>query len=97
MSNIIIKPLLTEKTSALTDKLNRFAFLVNRRANKVEIKKAIELTYSVSVVAVNTINHPGKIKTRSTKSSISVGRTNAIKKAIVTLAEGETIDIYSNI
>ncbi len=97
MSNIIIKPLLTEKTSALTDKLNRFAFLVNRRANKIEIKKAIEKTYSVSVVAVNTINHPGKIKTRSTKSSISVGRTNAIKKAFVTLAAGETIDIYSNI
>ncbi|HEX4887364.1 MAG TPA: 50S ribosomal protein L23 [Luteibaculaceae bacterium] len=97
MSNIIIKPLLTEKTSALTDKLNRFAFLVNKQSNKVEIKKAIEKLYGVNVSSVNTINHPGKVKTRSTKTSISVGRTNAVKKAIVTLAEGETIDLYANI
>jgi large subunit ribosomal protein L23 len=97
MNNIIIKPLLTEKTSALTDKLNRFAFLVDRKANKIQIRSAIEKAYSVKVEAVNTVNHPGKVKTRSTKSSISVGRTNAVKKAFVTLAEGETIDIYSNI
>lgn len=97
MKNIIIKPLLTEKTSALTDKLGRFAFVVDRRANKIEIKGAIEKAYSVSVKEINTINHPGKVKTRMTKSSMAVGRTNATKKAYVTLAEGETIDIYANI
>ena len=97
MKNVIIKPLLTEKTSALTDKLGRFAFLVDRKANKIEIRKAIEKAYSVAVTDVNTANHPGKVKTRMTKSSMAVGRTNATKKAYITLAAGETIDIYANI
>ncbi len=93
----IIKPVITEKMTGLGEKLNRYAFIVHRKANKIEIKKAIEDLYGVEVVSVNTMNHPGKAKSRFTKSGMITGRTNATKKAIVTLAEGETIDFYSNI
>ncbi len=97
MANVIVKPLLNEKTTALTDKENKYTFLVNPKANKVEIKKAIEKAYGVPVVAVNTIKHPGKAKSRMTKTAIVTGRTNATKKAIITIAEGEVLDIYANI
>lgn len=75
----------------------RCAFVVDRRANKIEIKKAIEDLYSVKVNRVNTINYDGKNKARFTKTGYIKGRTNAYKKAMVTLAEGETIDFFSNI
>ena len=88
---IIIKPLVTEKMTAITDKLNRFGFVVRPEANKLEIKKEIEALYNVTVVDVNTVKYAGKNKSRYT------GRTNAFKKAIVTLKEGDTIDFYSNI
>jgi large subunit ribosomal protein L23 len=81
----------------LGEKMNRYAFLVHRNANKIEIKKAVEELYGVEVQAVNTLNFRGKAKSRFTKSGVISGRTNAYKKAIVTLAEGETIDFYSNI
>jgi large subunit ribosomal protein L23 len=93
----IIKPVITEKMTGLGEKLNRYAFIVHKKANKIEIKKAIEDLYGVEVVGVNTMNHPGKAKSRFTQSGLITGRTNATKKAIVTLAEGETIDFYSNI
>lgn len=94
---IIIKPIVTEKMTGLGEKLNRFAFRVDRKANKVEIKKAVEQMYNVQVVAVNTAVVAPKLKSRYTKSGIIEGKTNAYKKAIVTLKEGETIDFYSNI
>ncbi len=94
---IIIKPIVTEKMTGLGEKLNRFAFQVDRKANKVEIKKAVEEMYNVQVVAVNTAVVAPKRKARYTKSGIVEGKTNAYKKAIVTLKEGETIDFYSNI
>ena len=94
---IIIKPIVTEKMTGLGEKLNRFAFQVDRKANKVEIKKAVEEMYNVQVVAVNTAVVAPKLKSRYTKSGIIEGKTNAYKKAIVTLKEGETIDFYSNI
>lgn len=94
---VIIKPVITEKMTDLGENLNRFAFLVHRKANKLQIKKAIEDLYGVEVVAVNTMNHPGKSKSRFTKAGVITGKTPATKKAIVTLAEGETIDFYSNI
>ena len=94
---IIIKPIVTEKMTGLGEKLNRYAFQVDRKANKVEIKKAVEEMYNVQVVAVNTAVVAPKAKSRYTKSGIIEGKTNAYKKAIVTLKEGETIDFYSNI
>ena len=95
--NILIKPIVTEKMTAQGEDMNRYGFVVDRRANKLEIKKAVEDLYNVKVAEVNTMRYPGKRKQRYTKSGISVGRTPAYKKAVVTLAEGEAIDFYSNI
>lgn len=95
--DIIIKPLITEKMTDQTEKLNRFGFVVDKRATKPQIKAAIEALYDVKVESLNTMIYAGKVKTRFTKSGAQVGRSNAFKKAIVTLAEGETIDFYSNI
>lgn len=81
----------------LGEKLNRYGFIVDKKANKIQIKKAVEDFYGVDVLAVNTINYSGKEKSRYTKGGVIGGRTSAYKKAIVTLAEGETIDFYSNI
>ncbi len=95
--NIIIKPIITEKMTAMGDKMNRYGFVVHKKANKLQIKKAIEDLYGVDVNSVNTINYSGKIKARGTKTGYISGRTSSFKKAIVTLAKGETIDFYSNI
>ena len=95
--NIIIKPVITEKMTDLGEKLNRYGFIVDKKANKIQIKEAVEGFYGVDVVAVNTMNYSGKEKSRFTKGGVISGRTNSYKKAIVTLAEGETIDFYSNI
>jgi large subunit ribosomal protein L23 len=94
---IILKPIITEKMTQMGDKLNRYGFIVDRQANKLQIKHAIKELYGVDVVEVNTMIFSGKNKTRFTKGGIITGRTNAYKKAIVTLAKGETIDFYSNI
>jgi len=95
---IIIKPIVTEKLTAITNKKsNRFGFRVSPRANKIEIKQAVESLYSVSVVDVNTMRYSGKRKSRYTKSGVISGRQTAYKKAIVTLREGESIDFFSNI
>ena len=93
----IIKPLVTEKMTKITDKQNRFGFIVRPEANKIELKKEIEALYNVTVVDVNTCIYAGKNKSRYTKAGLIKGRTNRFKKAIVTLKEGETIDFYSNI
>jgi large subunit ribosomal protein L23 len=94
---ILKKPILTEKASALTEKLNRFSFKVDHRANKLQIKSAIEQMYGVSIIAINTMVVSGKSKNRQTKAGLVSGRTPKYKKAIVTMKEGETIDFYSNI
>ena len=83
--------------TAITEKTNRFGFIVRPEANKLEIKKEVEALYNVTVVEVNTMRYAGKNKSRYTRSGIINGRTNAYKKAIVTLKEGDTIDFYSNI
>lgn len=95
--SIIIKPIVTEKATSLTEKLNRYSFKVNKDANKIQIKKAVEATYNVTVEDVNTSIVRGKNKTRYTKSGIIKGATSDYKKAVVTLKEGDTIDFYSNI
>lgn len=96
-SDILIKPILTEKANAQQDTLRRYAFKVARKANKLEIKKAIESFYGVTVINVNTSVSPGKNKSRFTKAGVISGRKPAYKKAFVTVAEGENIDLYSNI
>jgi large subunit ribosomal protein L23 len=96
MSKILVKPIITEKMTDVGERLNRYGFVVDRRANKIEIGKAIEEAYDVTVDKVWTMNYAGKHKTKNTKSGLVEGRTSAYKKAIVTLSEGE-IDIYSNI
>lgn len=93
----IIKPLVTEKMTKITEKQNKFGFIVRPDANKIEIKKEVETLYNVTVTAVNTCKYAGKSKSRYTKSGLLQGRTNAFKKAIVTLKEGDVIDFYSNI
>ena len=95
--SIIIKPLITEKMTIITDKSQRYGFIVDKKANKIEIKKAIDNLYKVNVEEINTMINPGKSKSRNTKSGFIKGSTSAYKKAIVSLASGETIDFYSNI
>lgn len=95
--NILIKPLITEKTENLSEDQNKYTFVVDKRANKIEIKNAVEDMYSVSVENVRTINMPGRFVSRSTKSGILQGRKSAFKKAIVTLNEGEEIDFFGDL
>jgi large subunit ribosomal protein L23 len=97
VTEIIFKPIVTEKLTILGEKLNRYGFIVDKRANKLEIKKAVESLYGVTVAAVNTMRYAGKVKSRNTKSGSISGERVAIKKAVITLAEGEKIDFYSNI
>lgn len=94
---ILIKPILTEKMTIQGEKLNRYGFIVDPRANKLQIKKAVEEMYSVVVEDVNTMNYMGKAKSRYTKHGLLEGRANNFKKAIVTLKNGDKIDFYSNI
>ena len=94
----IIKPLVTEKMTNITEKRpNRFGFIVRPEANKLEIKKEVEELYNVTVLDVNTCRYAGKRSSRYTKAGLIKGQKNAFKKAVVTLKEGDTIDFYSNI
>ncbi len=95
--NILIKPFITEKMTIQGEKLNRYGFLVDRKANKLQIKQAVETMYGVSVVDVNTVNYHGKRKSRYTKAGFLTGRANHFKKAYITLAGEDKIDFYSNI
>ncbi|HDR52322.1 MAG TPA: 50S ribosomal protein L23 [Mariniphaga anaerophila] len=95
--DILIKPLVTEKMNEQAERFNRYGFVVTRDATKPQIKKAVEGLYNVTVNAVNTMVYGGKVKSRYTKSGVISGKTTAYKKAIVTLAEGDSIDFYSNI
>lgn len=94
---ILHRPIVTEKFTKLGEALNQYAFIVDRNANKLEIKKAVEEMYDVEIVDVNTMQYAGKNRSRFTKTGVIKGRTKAFKKAIVTLKEGEKIDFYSNI
>jgi large subunit ribosomal protein L23 len=94
--SILRKPLITEKVSALNEK-GVYGLIVDKKANKIEIKKEVEKTYGVTVNSVNTMRYAGKRKVRHTKLGLSRGKQPAYKKALVTLKEGEVIDFYSNI
>ena len=95
--SIIIKPIITEKVTKEGEVFNRFGFVVDKKANKVQIKKAVEATYGITIVNVNTMNVRPDRTTKFTKSGMISGKTNAYKKAIVQVQEGETIDFYNNI
>ena len=95
--DILVKPIVTEKLTAQGEKLNCYGFKVDKRANKLQIKKAVESKYGVTVDSVNTVIVGGKSKSRYTKAGFIKGRTNSYKKAIVTIAKDDKIDFYSNI
>ncbi|MCB0707249.1 MAG: 50S ribosomal protein L23 [Saprospiraceae bacterium] len=95
--DILVKPMVTEKSDLLSEKLNQYTFVVHKKANKVEIRKAVEEMYGVTVEAVNTATMPGKVKSRSTRTGVLKGRKPSYKKAIVTLSGGEEIDFFGDI
>ena len=97
LSEVLIKPILTEKANLQQTKLHRYAFKVDRKANKLEIKKAIENFYGVTVTAVNTAVVPAKNKSRNTKAGLIQGHKSGYKKAMVTVAKDETIDLYGGL
>ena len=94
---ILIKPIITEKATDQSELSNCFTFVVNKLANKIEVKVAVEKAYGVTVKDVRTMNYPVKRKTKFTKKGVVSGMKGSYKKAIVQLAEGENIDFYSNI
>lgn len=94
---ILIKPIISEKSEILSGELNQYSFIVNNKANKIEIRKAVEEMYSVNVASVNTLNMPSKAKVRNTKSGILKGRISPYKKAIVKLSDGKEIDFFGDI
>lgn len=95
--NILIKPIITEKATSDSELFNRYAFVVDKRANKLEIKDAVETAYGVTISSVKTLNYPVKRNTKFTKKGLVTGTKSAFKKAIVQLAEGESIDFYNNL
>ena len=94
--NVIIKPIVTEKMTQKTESLNDYGFVVNRKANKIEIKKAVENSYGAKVLSVRTMIYRGKEKSRFTKTGVIKGKTNSFKKAIVRLEKDNSIDFYNN-
>jgi len=96
-AEVLVKPIISEKSNRLSEKKNTYAFRVGRKANKLEIKKAVETFYGVSVINVNTVVVPSKSKSRFTKAGVISGRKPAFKKAYVTVAEGENIDLYGTL
>ncbi len=95
--SVLIKPIITEKMTADGELYNRYGFVVDTGANKIQIKNAVEAAYGVSVLKVRTMNYGPNRKTRFTKTGVQHGKTNALKKAIVDVAEGDIIDFYSNL
>ncbi len=94
--SILIKPIITEKATLDSERFNRYTFVVNKKANKIQIKDAVEAAYGVTVEKVRTLNHPALRKTKYTKKGLVTGLTSGYKKAVVQLAEGE-IDFYNNL
>ena len=93
--SIIVKPVISEKANYLTDLRGSYSFLVDTKANKIQIKKAVEAAYGVKVADVNTMIYAPKVSSKYTKKGLQVGKTNKLKKAVIKLAEGEVIDIFA--
>lgn len=97
MNQILVRPLITEKMTNISADSGKYGFLVNPKANKIQIKNAIEKKFDVHVVSVRTINHPGKTKSQFRKSGKFEGKTARFKKAIITLKEGEKIELFEQV
>ncbi|MEC8537328.1 MAG: 50S ribosomal protein L23 [Bacteroidota bacterium] len=93
---VIIRPIVTEKMTQKTESLNDYGFVVNKKVNKIEIKRAVETNYNVKVKSVRTMIYRGKEKSRFTKTGVIKGKTNSFKKAIVRLEKDNNIDFYNN-
>lgn len=94
--SIIIKPIISEKATYLTDLRGQYSFLVDAKANKIQIKKAVEEAYGVKVAEVRTMIYAPKVSSRYTKKGLQVGKTNKLKKAVVELQSGEVLDVFAN-
>ena len=94
--SIIIKPIISEKATYLTDLRGQYSFLVDTKANKIQIKKAVEEAYGVKVAEVRTMIYAPKVSSRYTKKGLQVGKTNKLKKAAVELQSGEVLDVFAN-
>ena len=94
---VLIKPVITEKAETLAEDSNKYTFIVEKKANKIQIKKAVEALYNVNVTDVNTARMPGKVKVKGTRSGYQVGKKPSFKKAVISVEEGEMIDIYGNV
>ena len=94
---ILIKPIISEKAELLSENKNQYSFVVNKSANKIEVRNAVEALYNVNVSSVNTMVMPAKAKSRNTRSGLIKGRVSSFKKAIITLADGEEIDFFGDI
>jgi large subunit ribosomal protein L23 len=98
MNTIIKKPMITEKATNASETRNRFTFAVDKSANKIEIKKAVEKMYGVHITKIHTMTYGGgKSSVKHTNKGIVTQPNNPWKKAIVTVADGETIDLFNNI
>lgn len=95
--SVLIKPIITEKMTSDSELYNRYGFVVDPAANKLQIKEAVEATYGVSVKAVRTMIYRPERRTRYTKTGVQHGKTSAYKKAIVDVEDGDVIDFYSNL
>jgi len=96
-TNVLIKPIISEKSEILSDDFGKYSFVVEKSANKIQVKNAVEEMFGVNVASVNTINVPAKAKSRNTKSGVLKGNVSGYKKAIVTLVDGESIDFFGEI
>ena len=95
--SIVIKPVISEKANKETEVRNRYTFLVNPKSNKIEIKKEIERIFGVNVINVRTMIYAPDVKVKQTKKGLQVGKSNKLKKAMIEVAEGETIEVFENI
>lgn len=93
-NQILIKPIISEKSERLSGRLGQYSFVVDKKANKLQIKEAVEKQYGVTIKSVNTAIMPSKAKSRNTRSGLQKGRISAYKKAIVTLNAGEELDFF---
>ena len=94
--SIIIKPIISEKATYLTDLRGQYSYLVDTKANKIQIKNAVEEAYGVKVANVRTMVYAPKVSMKYTKKGLQVGKTNKLKKAVIELQTGEVIDVFAN-
>ncbi|MFA7687276.1 MAG: 50S ribosomal protein L23 [Moheibacter sp.] len=93
--SVLIRPVISEKATNSSELLSQYSFYVHTKANKLQIKNAVEKAYGVNVVKVSTLISAPKVKSRFTKTGVQVGKTNKLKKAIIHVAEGQEIDLFS--